>query len=756
MAFIKLFKLKMINKLSKKFFYYLTIILIFLLITNQQNANEILIFADQITYDQKNNIIAKGKAKILYENQIISSDLIIYSQNTGDITLPVEFSFKDERNNYYYGTSGAFDSNFENGKINDVKVMLEDGSRIVGTHIKREGNIDIISKGVYSPCNSKIKIADFLCPIWQIESEKMLHDYDILFLYQKHSKLRVLNLPVFYTPYLLTPSPLRKERKSGFLTPSINFNFFDTKISQSTSFPYYFNLSQDKELTFIPTINYGGGIDSSQRFEFDYNQILSGGNLDTKLTFDTTFEQKNSEKWLKEGSLVNTYNQKINEKFSLSFTSALETSKNYIQQTNPNNDLSYASSLRTSLDIYGYDFNQIDDKLRISLTNYQSNQNEDNSTIPTIFPYIEFYTGEKNIRNLNYTNNLEFYNIARNNHTDIHAKNQRKISSLININKEVLKYSSKINFKANIFNQFFNTENKQIDNKYVTSNYFRSFPIFGITAQTPFKIKSLKNKLIYTPKLELVLAPGMSNSNKLSNEDSSISSYTIENNSNLNRYTGTDKLDNSKRLNLSFNIKNDILNGTIWTAYEFTNNSNYHYSQGNEKKLSDLLGNLNLTKDKYSASYNLRFDPYENYMKSQNINFSYKNKLGDYNLAYLDQKSKTDDIIISDKETLNYEFASQKLFKYSKISYKGLYDVKKSINTESAISYSYFDECFGVNIDFKRNSYSEEALKPQDIMTIMFSFKNLGSYKSTNLAVSETDKQDIQWESISVNNDLFN
>ena len=31
----------------------------------------------------------------------------------------------------------------------------------------------------------------------------------------------------------------------------------------------------------------------------------------------------------------------------------------------------------------------------------------------------------------------------------------------------------------------------------------------------------------------------------------------------------------------------------------------------------------------------------------------------------------------------------------------------------------------------------------QDIMTVMFSFKNLGSYKSTNLAVSENDKQDI-------------
>jgi hypothetical protein len=344
----------------------------------------------------------------------------------------------------------------------------------------------------------------------------------------------------------------------------------------------------------------------------------------------------------------------------------------------------------------------------------------------------------------------------RNSATDIHSKNQRKASSMIKINKELIKYSSKINLETNIYNQFFNTENKVIDNKFVTSNYFRSFPIFGLNVETPFKITNLKNNLIYTPKLSLVLTPGISNSNKISNEDSSISSFTIQNNSNLNRYSGTDKLDNSKRLNLSLNIKNDIFNGTVWSSYEFTNNSNFHYTQGNEKKLSDFLGNFSLTKNDYKALYNLRFDPHDNYMKNQNIELSYENNIGNYKLGYLDQKSKTENIIISDKETLNYEFISKKLFNYSKISYKGLYDINKSVNTESGISYSYFDECFGVNIDFKRNSYTEEDLKPQDIMTVMFSFKNLGSYKSTNLAVSETDKQDIEWESESVDNDLFN
>ena len=109
--------------------------------------------------------------------------------------------------------------------INDVKILLNDGSRIVGNKVKRKNNIDIISKAGFTPCKTKVKIKNFICPIWQIESEKMLHDYELLFLYQKHSKLRVFNLPVFYTPYLLTPSPLRKDRKSGFLTPSINLNF---------------------------------------------------------------------------------------------------------------------------------------------------------------------------------------------------------------------------------------------------------------------------------------------------------------------------------------------------------------------------------------------------------------------------------------------------------------------------------------------------------------------------------------------------
>ena len=744
-------------KINKYFLIFFSLILLFFVNTNNQFANEIMIYADNISYDSEGNLLASGNAKIIYDNNLITSELIIYSKKNEEVVLPLKFNLKDERNNFIQGSNGLFSKDLKYGSFEDIKVLLSDGSRIVGSKAKRENNSDIISKAVYTPCDSKIKIANFLCPIWQLEGEKMLHDYDNLFLYQKHSKMRFLNVPIFYSPYLVTPSPLRKERKSGFLTPSINLNFFDTKISQATSLPYYFNLNVDKELTFTPTINYGGGVDSSQRFSFDYNQKLSGGKLNTKLSFDTTLENKNNQKWFKDGSLINNYNINLNEKFNLSLESTLQTSKNYIQQTNPNDDLSYLSSLSSSLDVKGYNIKKNDDFFRFNLKTYQSNQNnEDNKTIPTILPFISYFTGEKYFKNLKYDNNFEFYNIFRDSATEVHSKSQRKLSSKITASKDFVKWNSFIKFESEIHNQLFDVENKKIDNNYVNSSYFRSFPIIGLALEKPFRIKNkIQNDIKYTPKLSFIITPGMSNTNKISNEDSSVNSFLIENNISLNRFTGTDKLDNSKRLNLGFNIEGNNLNLDILQTYEFTENSNFHYSQGNENKLSDLLGQINYKNDNYSTQYNFRYDHNDEFIKSQNLEYKLDSRIGNFKLNYLDQKSKTDEIITQDSETMNYRFESVKIKRYSKLSYFGLYDLISQTNKESGISYSYFDECFGVNVDFKRNSYIEEELKPQDILTIMFSFKNVGSYKSTNLAVSENDKQDIEWEDQKINNELF-
>ena len=138
-------------------------------------------------------------------------------------------------------------------------------------------------------------------------------------------------------------------------------------------------------------------------------------------------------------------------------------------------------------------------------------------------------------------------------------------------------------------------------------------------------------------------------------------------------------LDNSKRINLSLNLNNENFDLNLWQSYEFTKNSNFHFSQGNDDYLSNFLADLSYEKGNFISKYDIRYDSSNSYLKSQNFNLRYSNTIGDINLNYLDQNSKTDEIIVSDNETLNYKFDTKKINKYSKISYFGLYDVHNSL-----------------------------------------------------------------------------
>ena len=406
----------------------------------------------------------------------------------------------------------------------------------------------------------------------------------------------------------------------------------------------------------------------------------------------------------------------------------------------------------------GFNLNKIDDQLKVSLNFYQTNQeNEDNKLIPTVLPNFKYFSGSQHKYGSNSNYTLEFYNIFREKSSLVHAKKQQKLSHKYNFNKNLINRNSKINIDFELYNQFFNTEKKLIGEKHTTGTYYRIFPILGISSESPFRFKKYKPNLIFKPTISFIMSPGISNSNKLSNEDSTNNDLTLQNIYRLNRYSGTDKMDNSKRIVYGISAYSNNFKSSLSQTYEISENSNFHKEQGNDDNLSDMLGaiELNNNENTNQLTYNFRYNFKDSYLKKQNIILNSLSKYGDLNISYLDQNSKNNDLITKDIETINYEFYSKKITKFSKIKINGLYDLKKEINKEYSIGYSYFDECFGINIDFNRKSYEEENLKPQDILTLMFSFKNIGSYKSSNLAVSENDKQDIEWENYKVNNENF-
>ena len=120
---------------------------------------------------------------------------------------------------------------------------------------------------------------------------------------------------------------------------------------------------------------------------------------------------------------------------------------------------------------------KIDDKLLINFSSYQANHNnDDNSSIPTILPYIDYNSGNFRFESFSYKNQYQFYNIFRDKKTNNNAKEQKTITQYIF--QKYVDFNSNIIFEGQIFNQFFNTTKKDIEgNKLYSGNNFRTFQL---------------------------------------------------------------------------------------------------------------------------------------------------------------------------------------------------------------------------------------------------------------------------------------
>ena len=276
----------------------------------------------------------------------------------------------------------------------------------------------------------------------------------------------------------------------------------------------------------------------------------------------------------------------------------------------------------------------------------------------------------------------------------------------------------------------------------------------GLLLETPLINRT--NDLTITPKISLILNGSQSSSDKVSNEESTNNSYSLLNSDTLNRYTGTDKLDNSKRINYGVSLSKDLIRLSLAQSYEFNTNNSYNKDLGLKDNMSDILGNMNYNGSNNDFNYDLRFNTDQGLIKSQSLNFTNFSKIGESKIIYTQERVENNYILESGNETLDFNFKSNNFLNYSNINFSSTFDLIKDNPTKYSVGYSYFDECFGINLDYNRSFYSDRDLKPADTLTLMFSFKYLGSYKSSNLAVSETDKREIKWISTKLDNEKFN
>lgn len=84
---------------------------------------------------------------------------------------------------------------------------------------------------------------------WRLDAKRVELDHAVGVGVARHTKLRILDTPVFYTPYI--SFPIDDRRKSGFLIPSWGSS---SQSGTDISIPYYWNIAPNYDATFTPRL----------------------------------------------------------------------------------------------------------------------------------------------------------------------------------------------------------------------------------------------------------------------------------------------------------------------------------------------------------------------------------------------------------------------------------------------------------------------------------------------------------------------
>lgn len=314
--------------------------------------NNVSIDSEKATYNELENIVlTNGNTFIDYNNkyEMISKN-VLYNRNSMKISSELDTSIFDKKKNVFNFKEGflfdsieeiisskktnIIDSDYNEYIFERVKVNLKT-NEIVGKEVNVDfidtffGNINndpllkgkstisndektIINKAVFSTCNTENK----KCRGWELQSDKFTHNKKKKLFEYKDSWLKVFDKKVFFLPYFNHPDPSVK-RKSGFLTPVYSNS---TNLGRSINIPYFYVLSDSKDMTFNPKIY----SDNDFILQSEYRQSFEKSELISDFSFNQDEKNTNTHAFIDlEGD--------FNDKSSYSFQFQNVTNDNYLK-----------------------------------------------------------------------------------------------------------------------------------------------------------------------------------------------------------------------------------------------------------------------------------------------------------------------------------------------------------------------------------------------------------------------------------------
>ena len=671
--------------------------------------NNLIIFSDKINYDLNNQkILGEDNIKIIDEfenNYMVNS----FEYSIKDKVIKFSNAKVSDRNKNTFELEIAYlDLIKKEILAKDIGLNFrisensENEPRLKGRSLTSDQKNTTVKKGTFTFCKKREK-----CPPWEMSADEIRHDKEKKIIYYKDASLKIYDKKIFYFPRFFHPDPTVK-RQTGFLIPRLQEN---STTGLSLKLPYFMALAKNKDMTLSP------------RF---FN--------DDKFLLQSEFRQKN-----KKSDHIADLSQ---------FVSTDKSSKGHLFYNFKKN---YESENFDDIEL-GLKLEQVTDDTYLKAFKIES-------------PIINNTTNIVNSINLNLYNENQSINTNLNIYEDLSKTNNDRYEYVPNFSFSKI-ISDNYSFRSKGYYKNYNTN---ITEKVLINDLeFNSNP------------KYLNNGILNNKKLLIKNVNSEArNSNKFKNKDTSTLvptfqtnyTYPLQKQTEEFNYTLTPKFTlnlstphtkdvhkNNAKINYNniYDINrlglDEIKEGgvSITYGYEYTKTNRTNFNQkikfgfANNLRFEenkDLPANTNLG-DKVSDFVGLfEYNPNKNI--KLDYNFSLKNNLVDQNyelfgfeyylknlttkFEYLNENNSVSKTSYLKNET-QYAFNER-----NSLIFETRENKEKNFTEYYNLIYQFQNDCLTAAIEFNKEYYSDQDLKPSENLFFKLSILPFGGFNTPNL-----------------------
>ncbi len=565
---------------------------------NGRSDKNVVLSADTVTKDDINNTVsASGHVELVQGVTMLLAEHIIWNQTTDIVTATGDVKLVDDQGDIYFGDYLEITDDMRQAFMNNVSGLLADNSRMVGKQAQKDGNVMVINRGMYSPCEL-CKDDPTKPPTWQIKAVKVIHDTDTKRIYYHDATFQIDGVPIAWTPYFSTYDPSVK-RADGVLETLPGYR---SQLGTFVRSSYYFDIAPD--LDAVLEAGYfseqGPLLGGQVRERFAAGQIQISGsiaesnirqyptplNVDDKIVRGHIFgngEFDLSDNWRAGFEFARSYDPLYVLKYEYSSQQIL-TSKAHVEGFFDRDYIN--ASVYAFQDLRAY-------------INRVSNQ-------PHALPYVTYSffgdPGETLGGRWADSGSLLFIQRSPGQNVERLANNaswSRKLVSDTGLVTDV---------NASAETDYYWTQDPTADpiTGRTTAQHSagRIFPQASVMMSYPVERPVGYANLIIEPIVSAVVAPTYTNNRAIPNEDSNDIQIDASNLFSGNRFPGVDRIESGSRV--TYGLRTGLYNlGTGYTSfflgesYHISGNTIYPPDSGLQTRFSDIVGDLQIVPGKY-------------------------------------------------------------------------------------------------------------------------------------------------------------